>query len=478
MAELLKVFDEKLKKSPFLRRAAVKGEAPPARGAKAVGRLYRMRGYSALFVFSFKGAAPGVRNFLECRIYENDKDALYIPLSRLTGMITEGYRYLEYPFIATEEQMGQALDELLAALEELEPAITSFFREGEKKAQLYGELVDEVNRYCGEKLFSYEGRVILNDEEVDPRALERMLRFFYAYRISSAVAGPFSDFLNGRPVKALDGLAAARRPDGETVRLVALSYDQVAVSDLQKRLFALNKRQNGLMALPAIFLAAAGCALLLGPLLALVCALVYYASAGGFDPEVLIHTARNTEQLAYLSAPLLFSGILWLCFDVRPLFFLLYGKKSYKDYACALHTGFERRATGIVGALLLAGMLSLSFMIGRCGVAFKENYFVDQNSFFSLESVNYTYDKIEQAALIGGRYSSEQDTLVLVLKDGQVVDLYGRPSSAQLEGQILPLLEEKGVKIEKYADMEAFFAVYPQLDPKTETESPAEGNGK
>ena len=103
---------------------------------------------------------------------------------------------------------------------------------------------------------------------------------------------------------------------------------------------------------------------------------------------------------------------------------------------------------------------------------------MDQNSFFSLESVNYTYDKIEQAALIGGRYSSEQDTLVLVLKDGQVVDLYGRPSSAQLEGQILPLLEEKGVKIEKYADMEAFFAVYPQLDPKTETESPAEGNGK
>ena len=52
---------------------------------------------------------------------------------------------------------GKAVKEL-----ELEPAITSFFREDERKAQLYGELVDEVNRYCGEKL----SEAILNGKKI------------------------------------------------------------------------------------------------------------------------------------------------------------------------------------------------------------------------------------------------------------------------------------------------------------------------
>lgn len=478
MAELVKILDEKLKKSPFLRREGVKGEAPVSSGRKAVCRLYRMRGYCALFVFSFSGAAPGVRNFLECRIYEHEKDLLYIPLSKLTGMITEGYRYLEYPYIATEEQMAGAMDELLSALEELTPAITAFFSDRSMKDQIYFELVEEANRYCGEKVLDYNGTVSVADEEVEQRALLKMLRFFYSYRVSGMLVGPFAEFLCGRPLRAQSGLAANRRPDGETVRLVATPQGQVVVSDLQKRLFSLYKRQNGLMVLPALFLSVAGCTLLLAPLLTLFCGLIYYASSGGFDPEVLTHTARNMEQFAYLAAPLLLSGLLWLCFDVRPLFFLLYGKRSYKDYAATLHTGFERRITGVVGAVLLALLITLSVLTGRLGVVFTENYFVDQNSFFSLESVNYTYDKIEQAALIGGRYSSAQDALMLVLKDGRVVDLYGRPSRAQLEGQILPLLEDKGVKIEKYADMEAFFAVYPHLDPKNQAESPESGENK
>ena len=458
MADLIRIFDEKLKKSAFLRTAAVKADLPEGKNKRAVCRLYRARGYCALFVFSFRGAAPGVRNLLECRIYEKENDLLYIPLSKLTGVITEGYRYLEYPYIATEEQMAEATDELLAALEELDPAITAFFNDTEPKTALYNELVREVNLYCGEEVLDYTGRVTVKHGEAEAAAVSKMLKFFYAMRISNHFAGPFAEFFHGRPHLALRGLLSNRHPDGETLRIVTLSPEQIAVSDLQKRLFKLAKRQSGVMLLPAMTLSALGCGLLAGPLLALLCALIYYFGAGGSDPSIVLHTALDSSRLFFFLLPLIMGGVLWLCFDEKPIFFLLYGRKRYKDYAEALHSPLERRASGVVGSLLLSALLVLSLLGGRYGVAFKEDYFSKPTAFFSLESINYTYDKIECAAVVG---EGNDSLFLLILKDGQTI------SAGAVEGHSAPidLLEERGIKTERYADTQELYAAFPHLKP-------------
>lgn len=471
METLVEILDEKLKKSAFLRRAAVKGEVQMPDSSKRISRFYRFKGYCALIIFSFRGVAPGVRNFLECRLFENEKDLLYIPLSRLTPVLTDGYRYLEYPYVATKEQMAEAMDQLLSNLEELDPAISSFFRGGADKARVYTQLVDEVNAYCGEKVLLYNGRVAPADEEIELRALYKMLRFFYASRIAERIAGPFNGFFYDRPVHAMDAMAAHQRRDGEIESILSLSADRVQISSLQKQLYLLAKRQSGVAILPALLLSILGCTLLLGPVLALFCLALYYFAAGGFDSSVLYHTALQGEYYLFALLPLFFSGFLWLSFDDRPVFFLLYGKKRFKDYAAALHSPGERRATGIVGSLILSGLIVISFLSGRCGVAFKEDHFEDQSSYFSLESTNYSYDKIKEAATLGA-FEETDDVLLLILEDGRGLYL-GR---AEEHAPLLKLLEEKQVPFTEYADKQALYEAHPHFAPnEEEAESPEMG---
>lgn len=468
MEELVKNLDEQLKSSAFLRRQFVKLEPPTADSSKRVSRLYQGSCFLALFLFSSSGAAPGVRNLLECRILTHKDALLFLPLSRLGLFLEEKFTFCEYPFIATADQMQKAVKELLETLEELTPKINDFFCDPSKKVLFFKELTDELHRDCGEELFIYQNGHCLPKEEYDPLYISKMLSIWYGMRLAARMTKPFCLFFENQPGNALAGIAAYGQKDGELRCLAELPLERICFSPLQKELFLLSRRPNRLSVLPLVALAVVGCSLLLAPLLAGICFLMYQWGAGAFSGDLLYHTSLGGEQYAFLIFPAMMSGILWLCFDTKPLFRLLYGKKLYKAYAKALTSSLEKRLTGILGCLMLSALLAFSFLQGHHGVAFEKDRFTDNRSYFQMEGAHYVYDHIHEAALVAARpmglseKNSDYKSVILLLKDGTVIDLYDSCTEKQTVDKIVPLLTDRGVTITEYPTLEDYYKVHPK----------------
>lgn len=468
MEELVKMLDERLKKDLFLRGSFKRVDPPVPDSGKRVTRLYRGSCFFAQFVFSSSGTAPGVRNLLECRILTHKDALLFLPLSRLACFLEERYRFCDYPFIATPKQMEGAAGELLTILAELTPQINDFFCDGQKKAAFFEELLSEFHRDCGEELFLYRNGHCLPKEEYDPGYILKMLSLWHGMRLASRLTRPFCLFFEGQPDRALEGIGAYADKDQELRRITELPPQALCFSPLQKELFLLSRRPNRLSVLPLVALSVIGCSLLLGPLLAGVCYLLYLWGAGGFSPEILYHTSLGPEQFAFLVLPAMIAGVLWLCFDTTPLYRLLYPKGLYKYYARTLSSPLEKRITGILGCLILSALLIFSFLQGHHGVSFEKERFTDNRSYFQMEGAHYVYDHIHEAALVEKRPVglSEKETLypsvILLLKDGTVIDLYDFCTEKQTTDKIVPLLTDRGVTIVEYPTLADFHKAHPK----------------
>ena len=472
MKKLVTVLDRCLHDSAYLRRNFTKIEPKAPDNRKRVSRLYEGRCYLLSFTFSCSGSAPGVRNMLECRLLTHRDSFLPLPLSRVLSFGGDRYIHTDYPFIATADQMERAILELLAILEENSSYLTSFFCSGPQKELFFKELLGEIHRDCGEEPFVYSNGHCFVKEDYDPRYLSRMLFIWFGMRKSARLTEPFCHFYKDRPDLALEGLASCSDKDGELLRMLDLPAEKIVFSSLQKELYLLSRRPNRLTVLPYLLLSMVGCSLLLGPLLAGLCYLVYLFAAGAFSEDLLYHTSLGGEQYAFLILPAFAAGILWLCFDNRPLFFLLYNKRIYKDYAAALSSSLERTVIGGLGCVILSLLLVFSFLQGNYGVRFEKERFTDHSGYFQTEGEHYLYRQIKEAAFIKKRpvgpseKPTEYASVILVLEDGKILDLYDFATASGAENKILPLLKEQQVPITQYETLEEFYKIHPKEESK------------
>ncbi|MBQ8236008.1 MAG: hypothetical protein IJZ37_04915 [Clostridia bacterium] len=456
MEQWITLLDGGLRAHEAFRARFVKSEEGCINGKRMLCRTYQGNCFFAEIVFSTSGVAPGVRNLLECRILCHQRDLLRVPLSRLAGFVKGDWHFYDYPFIATGEQFEEALRELLDALVDLAPQFSAFFCDGERKEAFYKELIEEVNRDCGEELFSLEGGLPLPDSAHEDGYITRMITVFFGMRLATKLTRPFTFFFEDRPARALQGMHGYSAKDGEMRRLMDLPTEQIHFSALQKQLFVLSRRPNKLIVLPLLFLAILLTSLFCAPIFAAVCGGIYAYFAGAFSSGVLYNTALGAEWYAFLVCPALFAGFIYLCFDMRLLFRMLYKKKDYKQYMSALIGKGERALTRIVGCLMLSGLLILSALQGSFGVRFEEERFTDNSEYLSLTGQHYTYEQIKEAAYVKKRpiglkeENKDYASVILTLADGKVIDLYDFCTDLETTERVLPLLEKKGVPVTQY----------------------------
>lgn len=462
MEQWIALLDGGLRAHEAFRARFVKTEEGSINGKRMLCRTYQGNCFFAQIVFSTSGVAPGVRNLLECRILSHRKDLLRVPFSRLAGFVRGDWHFYDYPFIATKEQFEAALRELLDALTDLSGLFTSFFCDAERRGAFYQELIEEINRDCGEELFSLEGGLPLPKREHEDGYITRMLTVFFGMRLATKLTRPFTFFLEDRPARALQGMHGYSAKDGELRRLMDLPTEQICFTALQKQLFLMSRRPNKLIVLPLLFLAILFSSLFCAPILSAVCGGIYAYFAGAFSSGVLYNTALGAEWYAFLVCPALFAGFIYLSFDMRLLFRMLYKKKDYKQYMAALIGKGERAATRIVGCLMLSGLLIFSALQGSFGVRFEEERFTDNSEYFSLTGQHYTYEQIKEAAYVKKRpiglkeENKDYASVILTLADGKVIDLYDFCTDLETTGKLLPLLEEKGIAVTEYETLDDY----------------------
>ena len=415
------------------------------RGREAHCRLFFAE-FTADFCFILQGAAPGLRNYLTVRIFQPERGEaatpLFVSLSEaLFAVHPDRYVSCEYPFIASEEQLRSALEELYGIFEAEYPALRAHMADRGKRAELFSSAAEELNAAYGEEVYYLENGSYTSDEDLE--YLESFTRMFSRMKTARRFMPPYTFFYENKPEKALRGLVGYANRDRELSALSELAPEKAEFSEIQKELYRLYKRSDRLSALPKV---AAGTVLtvLAGVIPALLCFIpAYFAAAGSFSPATVFSTA-SAGQSAFLFYPVFLFGAVLMLFDQRIMMRMLYGKKLARAYA-NMTADWERRLMRTAGSLLFAVLICGTILMGNKTVRFEEERFADSRKFFSLEETYHSYDEIDRAAYVT---DADGDRIILLeLRDGTVIGLSG-VSERTADKRILPLLTAHGVTVE------------------------------
>ena len=112
----------------------------------------------------------------------------------------------------------------------------------------------------------------------------------------------------------------------------------------------------------------------------------------------------------------------------------------------------SRRAYGIFASLLTSLLLVFTILMGNYTVRLENSRLVDCSDPFSLKERAYSYEDIQEAALVAQRIVPDGHVLqsphfILRMKNGSQIDLYPLASPEECREKIRPILEEKNVFI-------------------------------
>ena len=435
---------------------------PLPSGAKTMVFLYAQRNtaarctwifenYEVDFVLYRKGPTPGLSNSLECRLRQRGEEALSLPLSYVLLKIRpQTYTCTRYPFIAIERQLKEAVAELWAVFTQNQSLLRSYLSDDRNRQNLFGEIAGKINDYAGDSILIRQDGVFVPDGDFDAQDVQKTLSFFYMCWMTDFFIPPLVHFF-GVPPQRPRKPVLPDNPEAELLK--ALPEEAVFYSPLQKELYLNSRKANRISSLPKFFGAVFLNTLMVGLPVLLVCLLLYLFCAGKFNSEVLYSTSLG-GQIFCLSLPLFFSGYIALLFDRRTLYRFIYGKQNALGYA-EMESTVSRRAYGIFASLLTSLLLVFTILMGNYTVRLENSRLVDCSDPFSLKERAYSYEDIQEAALVAQRIAPDGHVLqsphfILRMKNGSQIDLYPLASPEECREKIRPILEEKNVFIREY----------------------------
>lgn len=137
-------------------------------------------------------------------------------------------------------------------------------------------------------------------------------------------------------------------------------------------------------------------------------------------------------------------------------FYKLFNKKGYEKYeklsSMQNGKGADSFMKGFAYVIFCVSIV-LSVLLCKWNINFTENGVIDNTKFLSLRGEYYTYEEIERVYYLPERTNDFGDVLefpsYVMVADGKEIDFYEFADIEDYEKELLPFLQEKGIKIEK-----------------------------
>lgn len=419
--------------------------------------------FEADFCLMMKGAAPGMRNLVDCRIRQPGERILWIPLSRcLQEIESDSYTCTVYPYVATEEELNAVTDELCALFKRTLPSLLALF-EAPQGRELFAETAYAINSYVEETLFEESDGTFILNPELDENYAKQLARFYYVNRAVTRFTQPFVALYTGKGCDT-ERMQSKAGEDSEYRLLAQTDRSKIYYTDLQKSLYTDSRKSNSLKVIPALLLY-----FLLGIPLALLIALpVYLFGAGYFSSATLASSSLSFGALSCLLVPAELGGICLFTFDQRLLYRIIYGKKAYKGHV-AMMSGAEVAIPRFLGMLLTVFLVLFTLLHGAQTVRFEEDRFGDGTELYSTKETFYDYEEISAAGYV--RDGAGEETLVFLLENGRTVEVCPAGEyeyTDYAKDKILPILARKGIVPEgSYGSIDDFISTVGKADEKT-----------
>lgn len=424
-----------------------KGARKPQNLKRRTARIY-YRSFVVEFSYTAHGIMGTVNSILSCNVsLDKGEDAMLIPLPlALDYCDMDTLQPLCIPLITNPDAMEQAYACIGSVLEKMLPVLADVSCDS-------GRLEAFQTAFCNELKFLFA------IEELAPVAGEvsRSLADFFLLRFSD---GAFMSALRGNHGKAIKQLKKIKKLTGYEQRMLRLWSLREALEPTAPAAVLRNaKTFNGYGTSKAEvkeLLSAMAAWFVLCPVFSAVYLLVYHLLVLVEDwGAVYLMGPSYNYPFCVCGGFITAIAASYFC---RFSFYKLLFKKDYAQYRELEYIqnleGANKLMKGFL-AVIAAGCILLCVLLANWNLRFLPDGFKDNSKFLSLRGEFHSYDEIDHVFYKPDRVNDFGDTLdfpsyVLVMKDGTQIDLYEHGEIEDYEDVLLPILAEKGVKIEAH----------------------------
>lgn len=401
-----------------------------------------------VFTYSFESPITAPKSILECRISFNKNNAVEYPLYDLLEIINPNdFKCYIFSYIESAERMRSCFSVLAGALRSYKQHIASIAEDEEKL-----KLLEEQR---ASNLKTLYGRFYNMASDAD----SEMLNFFdenycsmYHMLFSS---GRYNDFLKGNYQKAKKKYLRAKKLIRYEQRLLAFLTQLPPGEKYEAVTPELNTLNEGLKEASgnrgiSIMLFSIFC---FTPILLAGFAFLYLLVVKLAYKDAVYVTSLDLNSAMNMLLPAMLVSILLSYFWRRGISKRIFPKSHKKraQYDNILNRNHENRLMRRFTYIALTGCMLFLFLSANSNLAFYENGFRNNLTFFSLDSEYIRYDRIDSVWQVSGRYNSlgmriEQPYYIILLKNGTKLDFSSDVYDYQFSEKIIPILTEKGIK--------------------------------
>ncbi len=424
-----------------------KGEEKPENLIRRYAKIY-YNAFVIKFTYTAHGVLSVVNSILSCSISfdKSEEHVTEIPLPLFMDYCdVDVAAPMSIPLISNAEGMTQAFHCIGSVLNAHLEEITAISYASEKHERIVTAFIEEM-KY----LLELEDSDNLEDFIDTPLEITN----FFALRFASDA---FLNSLKGNYPKAVNQLSKVKKLTGYEKRMLRIwSSETLQIPDISeitvnaKTYNASGVQKGSWKELLSLFLATA----LIAPLASAGYILVYFllVAVEGWQSVYLLGPIYNFPfcivagfvtgfAASYFAR---FKMYQWIC------------KKDYEKY-CEMDYiqnggGADRLMKGLLVLIITAGLI-VSVLLAKWNLNFRVDGFVDNTRFLSLKGQYYAYEEIARVYYKASRVNDFNETLdypsyVLVLKDGNEIDLYEYGEISDYEEKLLNHLRASGVTVE------------------------------
>ena len=420
-----------------------KGAQEPQNLQYCFAKIY-YNSFAVKFIYTAHATMNVVNSVLGCSVcFDKNDDSLEIPLPLLTDYCDFDITTPMFiPFISNQQGMIQAFDCIGNALQQLLPKLINISCSLEQKDKILTAYIQEL-KY----IFSTDVSINTNGFA------------FYEYFTLRFTSAAFMNYIKGNYAKAIEQLRKEKKPTSYETRLRRLwsacgQREKTDLSAIVENIESYNEsgiQKADFKEFGVLFLSW----LLLTPATSVVYLLFYFLLVWieGQDSAFLMGPMYNFPFCILFG----FITAISLSYFTRLKFYKWLNKKDFNKYCemDSIQNGgkSDRTMKRFTVFLCVIGMLGC-VLLAKWNLNFLSEGFVDNSKFLSLKGKYYSYSEVEKVYYKPNRVNGFNEIIdfpsyVLVLENGEEIDLYEHGDIADYENALLEHLRAKGIKIEK-----------------------------
>ena len=406
--------------------------------------------YYHAFVVEFKYTAHGMlsvtNSLVDCRVYfDKTENAVGIPMALLVDYCdVDTATPVCIPCISNEPGMQQAIDCVGGVVKQLLPEIARISSSTEQRNEI-------LNTYRAEVKYIFD----LSDSELAAMDINSLCSDFFTLRF---VSESFLNYIKGDRARAVKQLSKIKKLTGYEKRMIRLWSisgqndlpDLSAIVDNAQCYNASGVQKGTFKEFMSSFIA---WFVLTPAISAVYLGLFFFLTwLEGRNSVYLMGPIYNFPYCILLG----FLTAIGASYFTRFRFYKWLFKKDYDKYCEMEHIqnggGSDRLMKGFL-AVLVAGSLAGCVLFAKWNLNFLADGFYDNTDFFCVKGTFHSYDEVERVYYKPDRVNDFGEMLnypsyVLVLKNGEEIDLYEFDDIEEYETDLLEYLRTQGVKIE------------------------------